>query len=114
MSVRSEQPIRGAVILAGGEGIRLISLTRQISGYSMPKQFCAVLGEETLLKQTWNRVSLSVRPQHTVTVVTRCHEQFYGNLSEHDLAIQPLGRGTAPAILYGLFRLAAQMRVGPV
>jgi mannose-1-phosphate guanylyltransferase len=110
----TEQGERGAVILAGGDGSRLTSLTRQIMGYGVPKQFCSVLGDETLLEQTWNRISLSIRPKHTVTVVTRSHEQFYARLSGRELAVQPLNRGTAPAILYGLFRLAAQMRVGPV
>ena len=40
-----------AIILAGGEGRRLLSLTRQLSGDDRPKQFCAVLGDETLLSR---------------------------------------------------------------
>lgn len=41
-----------AVILAGGDGTRLKALTRRISGDDRPKQFCRILGHETLLKQT--------------------------------------------------------------
>ena len=38
-----------AVILAGGDGTRLKSLTRHIAGDERPKQFCSVLGHGTLL-----------------------------------------------------------------
>ena len=43
---------RWAIILAGGDGTRLRSLTRTIAGDERPKQFCSILGEETLLEQT--------------------------------------------------------------
>lgn len=105
---------RWAVILAGGEGTRLRSLTRMITGDDRPKQFCKVLGDETLLDQTRRRVSLTVRPAQTLFVLTRTHEQFYGPLLDdarpHQLVIQPKNVGTAPAILYSLCRLA---RVAP-
>jgi mannose-1-phosphate guanylyltransferase len=40
---------RWAMILAGGDGMRLRSLTRQIAGDERPKQFCPVIGGRTLL-----------------------------------------------------------------
>ena len=105
---------RAALILAGGEGLRLRSLTRRITGEDIPKQFCAVLGDQTLLDATYRRAALSIPPQRTVTVVTRTHERFYqpllGGLPESNLVIQPENRGTAAAILYGLLRLA---RIAP-
>lgn len=101
---------RTALILAGGDGTRLRSLTRTISGTDMPKQFCSVLGDATLLDQTYRRVSLSIPPRRTVTVVTRTHERFYAPLlsgiPKPNLVVQPQNRGTASAILYGLLRLA--------
>ena len=108
---RSErQTERAALILAGGDGTRLRSLTRRISGDDMPKQFCAVLGDATLLDETYRRVSLSIAPHRTITVVTRKHERFYApmlaRMPESSFAIQPQNRGTATAILYGLLRLA--------
>ena len=40
---------RWGVILAGGDGKRLLPLTRRISGDDRPKQFCSVMGKDTLL-----------------------------------------------------------------
>ena len=101
---------RRAVILAGGEGTRLRSLTRAIVGDERPKQFCPVLGDETLLDQTRKRVALAVPPRQTFFVLTQTHEQFYrSHLRDvpHDqLLVQPKNQGTAPAILYSLMRLS--------
>ena len=98
-----------AIILAAGDGNRLAPLTRKIAGYNVPKQFCSLLGEETLLAQTRRRVSLSVSHERTVTVLSRQHRRFYSPLlsktSAPNLAIQPSNRGTAVGILYGLLRL---------
>ena len=38
-----------AIILAGGDGTRLKSLTRRITGDERPKQFCPLLDGNTLL-----------------------------------------------------------------
>jgi len=40
-----------AIILAGGNGTRLSTLARKITGTEIPKQFCPLLGSETLLEQ---------------------------------------------------------------
>jgi hypothetical protein len=40
---------RLGVILAGGDGKRLLPLTRRIAGDNRPKQFCAIMDGETLL-----------------------------------------------------------------
>jgi mannose-1-phosphate guanylyltransferase len=45
-----------AVVLAGGDGTRLQSLTLKIAGDSRPKQFCSIFGGESLLTQTRARV----------------------------------------------------------
>ena len=101
---------RWAIVLAGGEGQRLRPLLRGLGVSDAPKQFCRLIGSETLLEQTWRRVSLGVPASRTLTVLCRSHEQhfapFVAGLSPSNVAIQPDNRGTAPALLYGLLRIA--------
>jgi mannose-1-phosphate guanylyltransferase len=107
-----------AMILAGGDGVRLSSFTREVFGYHLPKQFCPVFEGKTLLEQTIRRVSLLVPPSQTLTVLNRAHRQFYTPLLSgtptRNLFIQPENRGTAPAILCALLRLAETGHTGPV
>ena len=101
-----------AVILAGGDGTRLKTLTRHIAGDERPKQFCSVLGQATLLEETQGRAALEVAPQRTLYVVNRAHENFYRPIlngkPSANLIVQPSNRGTALAILYSLLRIAAR------
>src|SRR5574341_48202 len=103
---------RWAVILAGGDGTRLRSMTRAISGDDRPKQFVPVIGGRTLLDQTRERVALSVPVQRTLLVLTETHQRFYGPLartsSKDLLVVQPTNKGTAPAILYALLKIATR------
>jgi mannose-1-phosphate guanylyltransferase len=69
---------RAAIVLAGGKGSRLCSMTRKITGYDVPKQFCNLLGEESLLEHTLRRVSIGIEPRLMVVALTREHERFYG------------------------------------
>jgi mannose-1-phosphate guanylyltransferase len=100
-----------AVILAGGDGMRLKSLTRKIAGDERPKQFCSVLGGGTLLEETQKRTALQMARERTLYVVNHIHEQYYASIlagvPANNLVIQPANRGTAPAILYSLLRIAA-------
>ena len=97
------------VILAGGDGKRLLPLTRKIAGDDRPKQFCAVIGEATLLQQTRRRVSRAVDPGQTLLVMNKVHERFYrdqiADVPLSRLLLQPQNRGTAAAILYSLMRV---------
>ena len=101
-----------AIILAGGDGTRLQSMTRAISGDNRPKQFVLVIGGSTLLNQTRRRVALSIERERTLIVVTQKHRRFYEPLahevSPNLLVEQPMNKGTAPAILCALLRVAAK------
>jgi mannose-1-phosphate guanylyltransferase len=44
-----------SLVLAGGEGSRLRSLTTDGAGPSVPKQFCSLFGATTLLEDALNR-----------------------------------------------------------
>ena len=102
---------RAAVILAGGNGARLKGLVRNMTGQDVPKQFCSLLGEETLLDRTRRRAALAVAPKNTLFVVNQAHGQYYESIlravPKANLVIQPDSRGTAPAMLLALTRLAA-------
>jgi mannose-1-phosphate guanylyltransferase len=109
---------RWGLILAGGEGLRLRSLTRIIAGDERPKQFCAVLGRESLLEKTRRRSALAIPPARTLVVLTQAHERYYAPLvagmPRHCAVVQPDNRGTAAAILYGALRIAATEPLGAV
>jgi mannose-1-phosphate guanylyltransferase len=96
-----------AVVLAGGEGVRLQPLIRWLYGEDRPKQFCVLLGTRTLLRQTLDRVGLAISPERTVVIGLESHTQFLAReLGDHSgpiVLMQPESRGTAAAVL-----LAAQ------
>ncbi len=93
-----------ALILAGGDGIRLRPLTTQIVNDLRPKQFCPILDGETLLDHTRRRVDLLVQAYRSLIVVSRPHEAYFRDLATElapdRLVIQPHNRGTAPGIVY--------------
>jgi len=107
-----------AIILAGGEGTRLSSLARRITGEEISKQFCQIFEGTTLLEQTRRRVSLVVPSDRTLIVLNSQHQRFYklllSNTAERNLVLQPRNRGTVAAIMYALFRLIQQGRKSTV
>ena len=98
------------VVLAGGDGTRLKTLSRFISGDDRPKQFCALFGGETLLRQTRARIAPAVPAERAIFVVVKAHEAFYrkelAGEDESRIVVQPANRGTGTAILYSLLRLS--------
>lgn len=106
------RPSCWAVVLAGGEGIRLRSLLRQVLGDDRPKQYARLLGPRSLLRQTLDRISLAISDGRTLVVTVRQHagyisEEFAG-IPHPTILPQPLDRGTAAGILYPMLRLAAR------
>ncbi len=99
---------RWGVILAGGDGTRLQRLARLICGDDRPKQFCPLIGNETLLEQTRQRAERSIPPEQILVPVTRSHRAFY--LQERGIRpsqriVQPANKGTGLPILYCLLSI---------
>jgi len=100
-----------AVVLAGGDGTRLRSLTRFITGEDRPKQFCRLYGGRTLLAQTRSRLAPAISPERTLYTVVKAHERFYADeltdVPPSRVVVQPSNKGTTAAIIYSLRRITS-------
>ncbi len=93
-----------AVVLAGGEGMRLRPLVRQVLGDDRPKQYVRLLGPRTLLRQTLDRISMVIPNERTLVVTVRQHAGYmaeeFPEGGHPTILAQPLDRGTAAGVLY--------------
>lgn len=101
-----------SLVLAGGEGSRLRSLTTTSGGTSVPKQFCSFNGERTLLEDAIVRANAITTSARTCVIVAEQHRQWWSSPLAHlpspNVIIQPCNRGTAIGILYPLLRILAR------
>jgi mannose-1-phosphate guanylyltransferase len=100
-----------AIVLAGGDGTRLRSLTQLISGEDRPKQFCRVYGGKTLLAHTRARLAGAFHPERTAFVLVKAHERFYRSeltdVEPDQLIVQPGNKGTTAAVICSLLRITS-------
>lgn len=98
------------LVLAGGDGTRLQALTRIIAGAPIPKQYCRILGSESLLEATLARVGSFIPPERTIVIVNRDHLDIArGQLTRvpcENVIVQPCNRDTGPGIAGALLELA--------
>ena len=101
-----------AVVLAGGEGIRLRSVTRAVVGDDRPKQYVPLMGADSLLRQTLVRAARLSPTERTVVV---SHERHAGWLAAEfspgsgpTVLLQPENRGTAAGVMLPVYWIAAR------
>ena len=84
------------VVLAGGSGSRLWPLSRK----NFPKQFLALVGDDTMLQATINRLWPVISADHVLIVTQEAHAkgEAYHALLPYKSLFEPVGRNTAPAI----------------
>jgi mannose-1-phosphate guanylyltransferase len=107
--VRATKVQHWALVLAGGDGTRLKELTREIVGTPIPKQYCRLLGEQSLLEATLDRTKHFAGRERTLVIVNRNHldvarEQLRG-LPPRNVLVQPCNRDTGPGLLFALVHL---------
>lgn len=98
-----------ALVLAAGNGSRLQALTTTASGVAIPKQFCSLGGEGSLLHDALRRARVVADPEHTCAIVAEYHRRWWQALHlgipSSNLISQPRNRGTANGILLPLLHI---------
>jgi mannose-1-phosphate guanylyltransferase len=98
------------VVLAGGQGTRLQTFLRQFLGSDRPKQFCRIIGSQSMLRHTWDRAAQVVPAERTVTIITAGQEPYIEEELRHGLPgvvlVQPANKETAPGLLLPLLWIA--------
>jgi mannose-1-phosphate guanylyltransferase len=101
-----------AIILAGGEGRRLASLTRALYGGDLPKQFAVLAQDRSMLQATVDRALQMTAEERVVVVVAREREALARRQLRHwpgiDLLVQPRNLDTGPGLLLPLARVRAR------
>lgn len=97
---------RWAIVLAGGDGQRMLPAIREWFNEERPKQFCNFVGPRSMLEHTWSRASEIVDPQNILTVSVRKHKGYFKSIPVSGIPggviYQPDNRGTAIAIYVAL------------
>lgn len=98
-----------ALVLAGGDGSRLQSLTMTASGVAVPKQFCSFGSDASLLHDAMRRAEAVTNAGRTCVVVSEHHRSWWEALDLYipagNVIEQPRNRGTATGILLPLLEI---------
>lgn len=99
-----------ALVLAGGDGTRLRDFTRLIAGAPIPKQYCRILGRESLLEATLARARLFAAPERILAIVNRDHlvlaRAQLRTIPRDNAIVQPSNRDTGPGMVSALIELS--------
>jgi mannose-1-phosphate guanylyltransferase len=99
-----------AIILAGGDGQRLNTLTVNADGVCVPKQYCSLDGGASLLELSTRRAQRLVPRERIVTIVNASHRRWWDpellRGGDSRVVVQPGNRGTGLGILLPLLVIA--------
>lgn len=99
-------PNTWSIVLAGGEGERLRALTKRWLGGHRPKQYCAFVGQRSMLQHTLDRAVVLSGTDRTLVVVARQHApEVWDHLDKihwEQTILQPRNCGTGPGIFLPL------------
>lgn len=96
-----------AVVMAGGQGTRFWPASRK----AMPKQFLSLLGQETMIEQTINRLPKKL-PRKNILIVTQAEKTALVRkllkLPAGQVLGEPVGRNTAPCLALAAAKIIRQ------
>jgi mannose-1-phosphate guanylyltransferase len=94
------------IVLAGGEGARLGSLTADAGGQNVPKQYCSLRSGPSLLQEALARAAAVTDRARVCVVVAAQHHRWWApelaGAARHNVIAQPQNRGTANGMLLAL------------
>ncbi len=97
------------IVLAGGSGERLRSVTTTATGESIPKQFCRLGGRSSMLDMTLARARRIAAADRILVLVREEHRAWWQNelarIRPEHVLVQFRNRGTGLALLRGLLHL---------
>lgn len=109
--ISTSQANRCAIILAGGDGLRLQSFVHKLRGDCLPKQYVKLLGDQSMLEATLRRAHQLIPSERQIVVVTKSHfnyaevAQQLANYPKVSVAVQPINLDTGVGLLLALAQL---------
>jgi len=101
-----------AVVLAAGDGTRLAALTTDAGGNPVPKQYCSLHGQGSLLEDAVQRADHLVPRERLCIVVAEKHRAYWQRelrqIPAANIIVQPRNCGTATGVLLATLRVLAR------
>jgi mannose-1-phosphate guanylyltransferase len=101
-----------AVVLAGGDGTRLKTLTTDEAGITVPKQFWSLYGGHSLLQLALARAQRQATSARTCVAVSAPHQAWWqpevATLPDDNVFVEPSNRGTGIGVISAVLNVLAR------